>query len=65
MALVLVVWDSLTMVVVGLELERMTERRRRFNDEWLHGSYDSESDYEFGVTPKRDKTAKKRSEQWL
>ena len=51
------------MVVVGLELETMTERRRRFNDEWLHGSCDSESDYEFGVTPKRDKTAKKRSKQ--
>ena len=51
------------MVVVGLELETMTKRRRRFNDKWLHGSCDSESDYEFGVTPKRDKIAKKRSEQ--
>ena len=51
------------MVVVGLELETMTERCRRFNDEWLHGSCDSESEYEFRVTPKRDKTAKKRSEQ--
>ena len=51
------------MVVVGLELETMTERRWRFNDDWLHGSCYSESDYEFGVTPKRDKTAKRRSEQ--
>ena len=41
------------MVVVGLELEMMIERRRRFNDEWLHSSRDSGSDYEFGVTPKR------------
>ena len=37
----------------------MTERRRRFNGKWLHGSYDSRSDYEFGVTPKRDKTGRK------
>ena len=51
------------MVVVGLELEMMTERRRRFNGEWLHYSCDSGSNYEFGVTPKRDKTTKKRSEQ--
>ena len=41
------------MVVVGLELEIMIERRWRFNGEWLRGSRDSGSDYEFGVTPKR------------
>ena len=43
----------------------MTGRRWRFNGEWLRDSYDSGSNYEFGVTPKRDKTAKKMLEQWL
>ena len=51
------------MAVVGPKPEMMTKRCWRFNNEWLHGSYDSGSDYEFGVTPKRDKTTKKRSEQ--
>ena len=28
-------------------------------------SCDGESDYKSGVTPKRDKTTKKKAEQWL